>query len=279
MSASYIPLDQSGFGVSVAIDGNFSSITSSLVLVCVTFGVLAAISFRFVPALIGFMSGDGPAQHSKAKENLWAGVFGLAVILLLIPFATSINSTIGKLTFTNKGSSSGVSPVTGVTPTSPPGGINPPLIGSDSFQLTIKDDPQIRQTLNRAGININNNNNVCTFEGATNCTSLGGTSPATLDMLLSLKQACPTCDVTVTGGTEYWAHSKNPPSKHFPGGRNGSPSAVDLRKGSVLDAFLKKNDVAAGTLREDSRCFYRYTWGGFLFCDEKNTPAHWHVNR
>ena len=110
MAASYTTLDPSSSdnGKSVAIDGNFSSITSSLVLVCVTFGVLAAISFRFVPALIGFMSGDGPAQHSKAKENLWAGVFGLAVILLLIPFATSINSTIGKLQFKSTGVIGGI---------------------------------------------------------------------------------------------------------------------------------------------------------------------------
>ena len=92
MAASYAPLDPS-FGTSVPITGDLSGITSSLVIFFVSVGVLCAIFFRFAPSLVGYMSGDSASKRSQAKDNFFAGLFGLSVIILLIPIAISINKT------------------------------------------------------------------------------------------------------------------------------------------------------------------------------------------
>lgn len=279
MAIPYKTLEPSAFGETVTIDSNFVGLGGSLVLVIVTTGVLLAIFFRFVPAIYGFMSGDNESKRTEAKKNFWAGLLGVGFILLLIPFATSINKTIGQ--FSLSANSSATTPSTntggntGTTPSNPgttPGTTNPPITGSAAFLQTTNGDASIRQMLTNAKIGVNNP--VCTFEGASNCTSLGGASSATIDMLMQLKQKCPSCDITVTGGTEYWAHSRN--TYHYPGGRNGSPSAVDLRKNANLDNFLKNNNEG-GFLPGGDRCYVKYSWGGFIFCDEKNTAAHWHV--
>lgn len=274
MASSYTVLDQasSDNGKTVTIDGNFSSITSSLVLVCVTVGVLAAISFRFVPALIGFMSGDGPAQHTKAKENLWAGIFGLAVILLLIPFATSINSTIGKLTFTNKGSTSGTQTGVGTGGGNP---VNPIPVTPVSRVTGSQSETTIRNALSGTRPAISINKNPCTDaqmrETNPSCTNLQGLPQEMVNVLLGLRSACPACGITVTGGTEP-GHSTH--------GIGRPAFDLNLSEGDALYNYITTN--ATSRSGPSGRFNATYILLGSQFNDERavgSQPRHWHVNR
>ena len=109
----------------------------------------------------------------------------------------------------------------------------------------------------------------CTAIGQANCTSVGGMSNVTLAMLARLKKEC-SCDITVSGGTEWWAHSAS--TKHRP----GNITAVDLRKATALDSYIKNN--FSKKFGSWSTCYSNYSWNGFVFCDEKPpSSAHWHV--
>lgn len=112
------------------------------------------------------------------------------------------------------------------------------------------------------------NTGPCTTVGQTGCTSVGGMSNITLAMLAKLKKDC-ACDVTVSGGTEWWLHSAS--TKHKP----GNVTAVDLHKSSTLDPYIKSVFTKQSATR--STCFANYSWNGFVFCDEKSAAAHWHV--
>jgi len=74
-------------------------------------------------------------------------------------------------------------------------------------------------------------NSQCTTVGQPNCTSTRGLNPSTLN---AIHQGCPSCQLIVTGGTEFWLH----------GGAKGSTShqigssSVDLRPNPTLNAYL-----------------------------------------
>lgn len=294
MAIPYKTLEPSAFGETVTIDSNFVGLGGSLVLVIVTTGVLLAIFFRFVPAIYGFMSGDNESKRTEAKKNFWAGLLGVGFILLLIPFATSINKTIGQ--FSLSANSSATTPstntggTTGTTPSNP--GTVPTTYtnGGPAFQQSLADDKRVRDIL-KAG-NVSVNNLACTAPMASNCTSLGGLSQETIDMLLLLKQSCPSCTVQVSGGTETWLHGNRKEAEagnttaHRPGGRAvdlsmpKSDSTGDLAgTDSVLTRFIKTNGTRMSGI--SGKFYSRWAWGGFIFGDEipsgSNTGRHWHV--
>ncbi len=147
----------------------------------------------------------------------------------------------------------------------------------------------MRKIFNDAGISINNP--ACKTPSSSGCTSLGGMSQATIDMVVALKNACssayPSCSVTVTGGTEYFLHGQNgniSTTQHKPGG-----TAVDIQVNSSLNTFLSQNDTSKGTLTAGDACYSKVSWGvspgsrDFIFCDEKpkafgaTTGRHWHT--
>lgn len=114
----------------------------------------------------------------------------------------------------------------------------------------------------------------CTSINQKSCTSIGGMSETTLAILALLKKNC-NCTMTVTGGTEWWAHSAS--TNHLPGNR----TAVDLRKESDLTAFIY--NYSTNGFKQDTTwntCSANFTWNGFRFCDEKSingSTSHWHI--
>lgn len=101
----------------------------------------------------------------------------------------------------------------------------------------------------------------CTTVGQTNCTSTRGLDPSYLD---TIHKKCPTCALSIQGGTEFWAH----------GGATGSTShgigspTVDL---GVSDALNKY--ILSGTSQGNGR----YLKDGISYLDERSSANHWHA--
>ena len=107
---------------------------------------------------------------------------------------------------------------------------------------------------------IGKKNNECRNIGDSNCTSTRGLSLAYINMIRS---NCPTCELTLTGGTEFWLHGgPSGNTSHRP----GSPT-VDLRNTGTpaLNQYIRSGEK----LKEN---WYRKD--GMLFFDEGD---HWHV--
>lgn len=263
MAATYNTLEpSSGLGSQVTIDSNLAGVTGSLTLVLLTVGVLGAIFFRFAPALVGFMSGDNAAKRSQAKDNFWAGVFGVGFILLLIPFATSINSSIGKLSFNSTGSNT----ATPSTPGNPAAqGTNPivPISG-------VLSESALRNTL--MAVNIKINKDPCTAsqmrELKPSCTNIQGLPQEMVNLLLDLRNACKDCEILITGGTE-------PGHQTHGVGR----MAFDLRL-APGDALYKFITAPENIMSGPSGVFSAtYLVLSAKFNDETIGDRHWHVNR
>ncbi|MBI3888341.1 hypothetical protein HY311_00940 [Candidatus Nomurabacteria bacterium] len=99
----------------------------------------------------------------------------------------------------------------------------------------------------------------CTTVGQTSCTSTAGLDPAYLN---TIHQKCPTCALSIQGGTEFWLH----------GGETGSTShgigspTIDLGVNSTLTNYITGGKAPA--LNQ------RYSKDGISFRYEGN---HWHV--
>lgn len=153
--------------------------------------------------------------------------------------------------------------------------------GSSAGKDWNNNDGATRNILTNAGININKAN--CSTVGQQDCTSVGGLNIAVLQGLQTLKTAC-NCDITVTGGTEYWMHGNRStelsdnPTPHRPEG-----TVIDLSLNTSVTDWIRKNATKS---TDYSRCVIgkengeeRYTYEGALYVNETidgNVP-HWHV--
>ena len=211
------------------------------------------------------------SSQSESNEKIKA--FGISLIVIVLTM--SLFSYLGVFTsdFSLKPLSSGSPSSLGVVGTPSP---NPTPTGSIDQNLSaILATEDTNRKFLETFQNIQINKKACTSVGQTNCTSVGGMGGRTLAMLESLKRAC-NCKMTVTGGTEWWIHSKT--TKHRP----GESTAVDLSFGSkdrdvskfIYESPLFKKETAW------SNCYARFSWSGFTFCDEKENgsqPRHWHI--
>lgn len=122
------------------------------------------------------------------------------------------------------------------------------------------DDTTERAALQAGGISINTA--TCKTVGQKGCTSVHGLSQSAIEKLINIKRACK-CNLTVTGGTEYWLHKTH-----------NNNSTVDLRSAAGLTAWIGG---------QGSKCFDPKTKGGFTFYWEDNrcgpgVQSHWHVS-
>lgn len=101
------------------------------------------------------------------------------------------------------------------------------------------------------------NNRPCANVGDKGCTNVGGLPQSAVDFVKSLQAAC-SCNVTITGGTEYWLHKTHVA---------GQP-IFDL--GMSVSNFLASN----GTGKRPSFVNYRVFWNGYWLTNEGN---HWHA--
>lgn len=135
---------------------------------------------------------------------------------------------------------------------------------------TTANEANNRQQLGQNGINVTSSGGCQDCSNRT-CTCVGGmTQPAMTDAE-NLKQQCPSCQVDVTGSTEYGHHD----------GCGGN--CFDLQRGSGsgyenLDSEIESydrvpNGSAAGYNCSDSSPCYRQ--GDTIYYQENN--AHWHV--
>ncbi len=214
-------------------------------------GVLAVI--MIIVGGVKYMTTDAMGAKSDAKKTIQNAIFGL----LLALGAWIILYSIGGDRLTNFNISLGAIPAAG---TPPPGQQDP---------QAWNDDSAIRSSLASYGISVNRPN--CQTIGQTACTSVWGLSGSIQFLLRDLERLCTNCNITITGGTEYWLHSAN--TQHRPGG-----NVVDLRNEPALRVFLQNNPgsrPATGTSCAPGR--ERYVWGGATFVFEEPSRDHWHV--
>lgn len=140
----------------------------------------------------------------------------------------------------------------------------------ECFALITADEARVRALLASGGITINKE--PCSRPDVGDCTNVGLLSNTTSNRLLVVKADCvavnPQCEMVITGGTEYWLHSEGGNHKQF--------TAVDLRIGGAsFDTFIKTKEQVQPTPNFCNEAFY---YKGLRFCNEKGSPAHWHVD-
>ncbi|KND48537.1 MAG: hypothetical protein AB200_02305 [Parcubacteria bacterium C7867-005] len=222
-------------------------------IIKLTIGVAGALSvLMIIFGGIQYMSTDAISGKSDAKERIQNAIYGLVLAIGSYTILYTINPNFVKIDL-------------GLTRYAPP------VIENTAGQIgqPWPEDDGNRAILRANTIGINNSN--CVSIGDKNCTSVYGMSSRIINALIRLKEACPTCLLTITGGTEYWLHSEG--TQHRPGGR-----VVDLRLDSQLFNFLEKN----GFKSEGTGCTtgsQRFVYDGGTYVNETiagNSP-HWHV--
>jgi hypothetical protein len=134
-------------------------------------------------------------------------------------------------------------------------------------QVELAADAQVRKQLTDAHIDINHE--ACTTDSITKgCTSLNGLPQTAVNGLISLKNDCPACQVTVSGGTEggHATHGVGDP-------------VVDLQPSDSLNKYLgysSPNGNSSGhpTVVVKGNATYTYEDQGD---NGRATAPHWHV--
>lgn len=227
-------------------------------------GVIAVIII--VWAGIEYMMSDIVFKKEDAKSRIWSALGGLVLLIGSVVILNTINPDLLNLGFklTNVSvqvSEDDPSPVTNtgkVCVGRGPGGEGY-TVGADwatASGLPIATLP--------AGVAVNKGE--CAKVGDKNCTSLRGL-PTTL--LTTIKSKCPNCELTVTGGTECWAHKTHGPNV----------SAIDLRSAGTPN--LNKYITGSEVFPNDGKA---YTKDGVRFLAEmagqtaNTTATHWHIS-
>ncbi len=107
------------------------------------------------------------------------------------------------------------------------------------------------------------------------CTNVKGLAGSAVTAIRNLSTACG-CNVMVTGGTEYWKHSRAGTGSHAPGN-----AVFDLRWDG--DSTSLANTIKSGGNSKPSFAGNtRWLYNGFWYTDEKSAELHggrrhWHV--
>lgn len=233
--------------------------TSSFIYGLFFTAIVIAAFFQLVGAgMLQVQASEASIRQSKEKIKKVTlgllGVFSLFLILFTVNKGL-VNGEIGLGALATKGTSTSIS----IGAQAPSGGAGSPS-GNNSMQNAINEDPVVREKLRQLGITVNKS--VCSSPTATECTTVGGMHPETLIMLQSLKSTCGG-SIQVTGGTEA-GHSSHGPGR----------TPVDLGINDVTLNACVRNFTPGPTL---GFCKATYKNFGYIFCDEKNTAAHWHI--
>jgi translation initiation factor 1 (eIF-1/SUI1) len=225
-----------------------------------------------------YLYNSGNIQDTTTKNDLIKRVgTGFIILIVITSFISlskvmnfSLNLSPNKLSTDTKGS-----PLTETVIQREPdagNGSNGNANESQMLDMMKATESEKRSVLSAQKIQVNTS--ACTQIGQKGCTSVGGMSETSLAMLALLKRNC-ACDMTVTGGTEWWLHSAT--TNHRPGNR----SAVDLRRDTAITSFIyggTSNGFKTGTAW--NICNAVFVWNGFRFCDEQSingSTPHWHI--
>lgn len=211
-------------------------------------GVLAVL--MIVIGGVQYLSTDAIGGKNEAKERITNAIMGLLLAIGAFIILNTINPN--ALTF-DLGRLGYQAPPNVQTPTT----TNPPVTATMCIFATscqgsacssqcpigtaFPSDSSERTTLlNRNNISIvgsNFQNPICTVTGQPGCTTVYGLGSA-VNGLLGLSSACSSCNIVVTGGTEFWRHQTH----GFGAGR------VDIRyrAGDTLDDFIRTNGTYLG---------------------------------
>jgi hypothetical protein len=242
-------------------------------LVIALAGAMAVIMLIF--AGFQYISSEGFGKKSDAKEKIQNALLGLLLVIGSYSILYTINPDLLTLNLNINPVHRGT-PLESETPENLPPAPPGPTPTMDWFP-----DDQERYVLNRLGINIKGNPS-CTTIGQSDCTSVYGIGTAVEEELAVLKESCKknNCNITITGGTEYWLHcvptslpkpcidlSTNK-TRHIPGG-----GAVDLALDPGLLEFLKKQ--GPGTTATSCSTGIMYVYNNYRYVLENGD--HFHV--
>ncbi|MHB0978312.1 MAG: pilin [Minisyncoccota bacterium] len=221
---------------------------------------------RIITGGIKYMTTDAFGEKGDAKQTIQDAVIGLLLAISAYTILATVNPKLVEFEFGIEGLKLGA-PISSTAGTAGP--IAPITIDGVTLKVgdTWPNDSTDRTDLQNRGISWNNFN--CTKIGDTGCTSLYKIGETVINGLETLKKACVTCVVRISGGTEYWLHSEG--TAHRPGG-----NVVDLSLNSSLQTFLQTKGVKAtgsGCAPGDER----YTFGGGTYVKETPKLDHWHV--
>lgn len=134
-------------------------------------------------------------------------------------------------------------------------------------------DEEIRSALKKIGVNITSTGN-CSDPGNKSCTSLGKINRGIPLFFKHIKDKCPSCGITVSGGSET-GHDAGA----SPYGSHGAGRALDMGiNNGAFNNFIETNgkcqSLSSGPMSRV--CEYK----GVKFYDESRagTPRHWHVD-
>lgn len=260
---------------------------------------LAALFMLSVGGFIYLSSGGNTATIGKAKTYITDSLIGLilAILAYLILYVINPDLVTVNLGRFNEAGGRVVAPATATTPVVPNGvraSANETLSNATAYaknpgSIWYPDAAQDAAvaSLNAYGIVINGTKGtekLCKKEGQeSSCTSLYKIRPDVISTMTVLGNDCKAfnggnwCTISITGGTEYWKHSKE--TKHIP----GNP-VIDIGKNSSSDSFFKYlqsvkpnptckrggRNVYTIPIKTNFGLKYLYLW------DEDN--IHWHAN-
>jgi len=240
---------------------NLSLYLSGAIKLIIALGAGLSILVAIIGGTQYVAAGISPDAKSGAKERILNAFIGLALVLTSYLILKSINPSLVSFNF--------MLPPVGTSPMVP--------TTATTGQVAWPSDASERAQLANAGIGVNRPTS-CTYIGEPSCTSLAGLGPEAINGLLSLKNFCSDCVITITAGTEYWLHgNKNTeissnPTRHKPGG-----NAVDL---SLNNSTLNEKIVDLGTpISSGCSTGALYEIGNAIYVNEviPGNPPHWHV--
>ncbi|MDO8561988.1 MAG: pilin [bacterium] len=248
-------------------DQNLATYINTMFKVAISAGAIIAV-IRLGIAGFKYMGGDMWHTKEKAKEDIREVFFGLFLLLSIWIILAQINPNLLNLNIVFPKTAAIAPPSTPSVPSYAPS-VVPDEEGA--LNRILKDESSKRAILASAGIGINKG--PCSQVFQTNCTDVGLLGASAITGLQQLKSACQSaqgnCPVTITGGTEWWLHSRN--TTHGP-----NNSTVDLAKGRAMDTYIMNNGqhTYSYTFIKGQKTDV-YTLNGGTYYSEDN--AHWHV--
>lgn len=126
----------------------------------------------------------------------------------------------------------------------------------NKISTTIPELPATAQTSSSGG------NGECRTVGEAGCTSIRGLDPFIIKKIYFY---CSTCQITITGGTECWLHSRA--TSHKPGS-----ATVDLRFSDTLDKYIESGKF----IKNNGKGEPIYSTNGVTYVKESD---HWHAQK
>jgi hypothetical protein len=280
MAVSYTPLEGN---IIQSVGGNTQNITSidnpsffsstSFLYTLAFVIIVVTASFRYAYAgMLRIQATEKGIKDSKEEFKRVTygllGVFGLWLVLFTINkdmLTGDVNLDQFKAEKVKQSASVTTSPV--VTPGGNSAINNPTIPANNSDPVgwnAIANDSTVRaQLLNLSNGGISVNKTVCNNPTQKSCTTVGGLPQDTLTMLSQLRSTC-SGTIMITGGTEAGHQS------HGPG---LTPVDISINSPGGLNDCI--NSFQKGEAK--TWCKSTYEKFGYIFCDEINSEAHWHV--